>query len=158
MTWPFKPWEIPTYAKPTPESVTAAIDSDELRSAKIVGFALHQSPFDDATNIGDPNQRWYLHRRVLDDGRILTLEPMLGGILSLGVADGPERWHNIDRYCYDDHDAGWRAVLGWNGKGDPEGWHRHPRSGRRRPDRTIESEYWNKDDAPPWARLKAGFR
>ena len=29
--------------------------------------------------------------------------------------------------------ADWRAALGWDGNGEPEGWYRHVPSGRRRP-------------------------
>lgn len=138
----FKPWEIPTHAKPTPESATAELESGEVLAAKLVGIAAYQSPFD--RDPKDPAGIWYLHKRQLEDGRMLYLEPMLGGTLSLCVA--PDRWSISDRYCYHDHDAGWRAVLGWNGKGDPEGWYRHTPSFRRRPDFTIATEYVNKSD------------
>lgn len=141
MTYAFKPWEVPTHAKPNPESVTAELEASELFATKLIGIAAYQSPFDPATNLEDPERRWYLHKRELDDGRVLYLEPMLGGTVSLCVAQ--DKWSITDRYCYHDHDAGWRAVLGWNGKGDPEGWYRHTPSMRRRPDYTIDSEYIN---------------
>ena len=139
----FKPWEIPTRAKATPESVTAELDARVVFVARVRGSAEYQSPFDSGADLEDPKRRWWLHRRVLEDGSILYLEPMLQGNLSLAHAAGPEPWHDLDRYCYHDHDAAWRAVLGWNGKGDPEGWYRHPRSGRRRPDGDIDNEYIN---------------
>ena len=144
MAYTFKPWEIPTRAKPTPESVTAHVESGELLAAKLIGIAAYQSPFDPDTDRSDPESVWYLHKRQLDDGRILYLEPKLGGTVSLCVA--PDSWSISDRYCYHEHDAAWRAVLGWNGKGDPEGWYRHAPSMRRRPDFTIESEYINAGD------------
>lgn len=139
MTYQFKPWEKPTHAKPTPGSVTAPVESGELLAAKLLGIAAYQSPFD--RDPKDPDGIWYFHRRELPDGRVLYLEPMLQGTVSLCVA--PDRWNISDRYCYHDHDAGWRAVLGWNGVGDPEGWYRHTPSMRRRPDYTIETEYIN---------------
>jgi hypothetical protein len=37
-----------------------------------------------------------------------------------------------DRYCYATLDGVRHAFLTWNGDGDPEGWHRHPKTGRRR--------------------------
>jgi hypothetical protein len=135
----FKPWEKPTRAKPTADSFTAPLESGELLAAKLLGIAAYQSPFE--RDRKDPDGIWYLHRRELDDGRVLYLEPMLGGTVSLCIAT--DQWNISDRYCYHDHDAGWRAVLGWNGKGDPEGWYRHSPSMRRRPDFTIESEYIN---------------
>jgi hypothetical protein len=48
-----------------------------------------------------------------------------------------------DAWIYDVEqlDAGWRAALGWDGKGEPEGWYRHPQSGRRRPDGDPAKEF-----------------
>lgn len=142
MSYAFKRWEIPTRAKPTPGSVTVAVEAGELLAAKRIGIAAYQSPLSRGPE--EPIGTWFLHRRELEDGRVLYLEPMLPGTLSLCVA--PDRWSISDRYCYHDHDAGWRAVLGWNGVGDPEGWYRHTPSMRRRPDYTIESEYVNARD------------
>lgn len=42
-----------------------------------------------------------------------------------------------DRWCYHTEDAAAKAMLEWGDKkyaGEPDGWHRHPRSGRRRSD------------------------
>jgi hypothetical protein len=33
------------------------------------------------------------------------------------------------------------ALIAWDGKGEPEGWFRHPMSGRRRPDGDASREY-----------------
>lgn len=140
MRYPFKRWEIPTGGSRTPESVTAEVESGELLAAKLRGIAAYQSPFDPETDINDRNRVWYLHKRELGDGRTLYLEPMLPGHLSLCLAH--DKW-NLERWCYHDHDAAWRAVLGWNGKGDPEGWYRHPLSGRRRHESDPELEYIN---------------
>lgn len=144
MTWPFKPWEKPTHAKPSPDSVTVETPQRERLEAKLAGIAAYQSPFDPDVDIEDPERRWYFHKRVLPNGHTLYLEPMLPGHLSLCLA--PDKC-NLDRWCYHDHDAAWRAVLGWNGKGDPEGWYRHPRTGRRRHESLIENEYINASDA-----------
>ncbi len=141
--WPFKPWEIPTGGTRTPESVTEPVEPGELLAAKLLGIAAYQSPFEPGVDIEDPKRRWYLHRRELPNGHTLYLEPMLPGHLSLCLA--PDEW-NFDRWCYHDHDAAWRAVLGWNGKGDPEGWYRHPRSGRRRHESDPDREYVNAGD------------
>ncbi len=38
-----------------------------------------------------------------------------------------------DRWCYHDHDAALKALNEWEArgfKGEPEGWHRHPSTGR----------------------------
>jgi hypothetical protein len=37
----------------------------------------------------------------------------------------------LDRWCYKTYDRAKAALAAWNGRGEPTGWHRHPRSGRR---------------------------
>jgi hypothetical protein len=37
-----------------------------------------------------------------------------------------------DRFCYATRAGAEAALLGWDGSGEPEGWHRHPNTGRRR--------------------------
>lgn len=138
MSYAFKPWEIPTGGPVDPASETAPVEPRALLEAKLVGIMRYQSPFEEGADLEDAQRRWYLHKRVLPNGHTLYLEPMLPGHLSLCLA--PDDW-NLERWCFHDHDAAWRAVLGWNGKGDPEGWYRHPMTGRRRPDGTPESEY-----------------
>ena len=39
-----------------------------------------------------------------------------------------------DRWCYESAIAAWTNLQIWNGTGEPNGWHRHPSSGRRRHD------------------------
>jgi hypothetical protein len=68
------------------------------------------------------------------------LDWRVGGVqLSVGLGDG----YYTDTWIYDceQHDAGWRAALGWDGEGEPEGWYRHPQSGRRRPDGDPTKEF-----------------
>lgn len=36
-----------------------------------------------------------------------------------------------NRWCYKNHRDAKRALDGWSGHGEPDGWHRHPASGRR---------------------------
>jgi hypothetical protein len=36
-----------------------------------------------------------------------------------------------DRWCYHTAADARRALDAWDGQGEPEGWHRHPASGRR---------------------------
>jgi hypothetical protein len=75
----------------------------------------------------------YLFARVLADGRLAyLLEWRVGGVqLSVGLGDG--YFSNTWIYDVEQADAGWRAALGWDGEGEPDGWYRHPQSGRRRP-------------------------
>lgn len=109
--------------------MTADIAPDELLAAKLRGVEAYYQGAD------------YLHERVLPDGRGLFLMAMLGANLRIGISAPNDRTGLTDGYCYHDHDAAWRCVLGWDGEGEPEGWYRHLQSGRRRPDSTPESEY-----------------
>lgn len=83
----------------------------------------------------------YLWVRALLGGRnVFLLEWRVGGVqLSVGTGNG----FFDDTWIYDveQADAGWRAALGWDGQGEPEGWYRHPQSGRRRPDGDPAKEF-----------------
>ena len=50
-----------------------------------------------------------------------------------------------DRWCYPTAIAALHAAELWNGPDgpEPEGWHRHPRTGRRRPDGDPTREHIN---------------
>jgi hypothetical protein len=37
----------------------------------------------------------------------------------------------LDRWCYHSYAAAKAALDAWDGHGEPTGWHRHPRTGRR---------------------------
>ncbi len=37
-----------------------------------------------------------------------------------------------NRWCYKSYDAAKSALDAWDGTGEPDGWHRHPGTGRRR--------------------------
>ena len=42
-------------------------------------------------------------------------------------------WHvHGNRWCYESYEAAKEALDAWNGEGEPDGWHRHPTTGRRR--------------------------
>lgn len=86
----------------------------------------------------------YLHVRQLPDGRAVYLMPHSFGGLRLNIG-------TPGSLCFDDewHYQGgqwreaWCAALGWDGEGDPEGWYRHPATGRRRPDGDPSKEYFH---------------
>jgi hypothetical protein len=109
--------------------VTREVSADELRRAQQLGHAARRAGGN------------YLFVRVLPDGHILyLLEWRAHGVqLSVGLGDG----YFSDTWIYDveQADAGWRAALGWDGEGEPDGWHRHPQSGRRRPDGDPAKEF-----------------
>ncbi|WP_046869335.1 hypothetical protein [Microvirga massiliensis] len=46
-----------------------------------------------------------------------------------------------DRWCYHSYQDAKQALEAWTGEGEPSGWHRNPRSGRRRPDGDPAQEY-----------------
>jgi hypothetical protein len=51
-----------------------------------------------------------------------------------GIVTGPmfDRCTVSDRWCYHSYEDALKAFEAWDGTGEPEGWHRHPMSGRRR--------------------------
>lgn len=71
----------------------------------------------------------YTHRRVLPDGRLCALHRLMFHWTMLVDID-PVGYS--DRYCYATEEGAIKAIEEWDGTGDPEGWHRHPKSGRRR--------------------------
>lgn len=46
-----------------------------------------------------------------------------------------------DRWCYESYEKALAALTAWDGIGEPQGWHRHPASGRRRPWGNQVEEY-----------------
>jgi hypothetical protein len=46
-----------------------------------------------------------------------------------------------DRWCYHSYAAAKAALDAWDGEGEPQGWHRHPDTGRRRPGGDATQEY-----------------
>lgn len=94
-----------------------------------------------------PNPRQYddyiVHPVGLPDGRIATIAPLLFGRAILTVATAETHvWGQYDEgWEYDHHQPAIYALIVWNGKGEPFGWTRHPKSGRRRPDGDPAREY-----------------
>lgn len=83
----------------------------------------------------------YVAWRVLDDGRILAVGPMLFGNGRLFVdvhADGYE-----DCYCYDGLARAIASMADFDPatEAEPSGWKRHPMTGRRRPGGDASQEY-----------------
>lgn len=112
---------------------TREVGETELRVAQALGWAAVRAGGD------------YLWTSPLGDGRTVFLLPMLHGNLRLGIGElgAPEL---DDVWCYQapHSDEAWRMALGWDGQGEPEGWYRHPQTGRRRPggDPAQEQVYW----------------
>ena len=82
---------------------------------------------------------WWLRRRSLPDGRVLHLQRMTH---SYRVSVSPADAAVFDSvYDFEADETAWTAFLEWDGNGDPEGWFRHPQSGRCRPGGDPSKEY-----------------
>ncbi len=109
---------------------TREVSADELRLAKSLGHAARAAGGD------------YLWARGLGDGRCVWLVPLFAAGLRLGI--GPKGDDCFDAtwdYPFELADAAWRAAIGWDGEGEPEGWYRCNQTGRRRPGGDAAQEY-----------------
>jgi hypothetical protein len=84
----------------------------------------------------------YLHVRRLPNGRAVYLLPYSFGWLRLNIGH-PGGCSFDDEWLFQGEQwkEAWRAALGWDGEGEPEGWSRHPATGRRRPDGDAKREF-----------------
>jgi hypothetical protein len=75
-----------------------------------------------------------------DRTRLVAIMPLIytHAIVTIADAFGYE-----DRWCYHDYAAAKCALDEWDGCSgtEPQGWHRHPASGRRRPQGDASEEY-----------------
>jgi hypothetical protein len=82
------------------------------------------------------------HARVLEDGRVGFIYRLIFTcalcVVNLEHADDVMY---EDRWCYHTEASALIALNNWTGVGEPAGWHRHPFSGRRRPDGDASKEY-----------------
>jgi hypothetical protein len=87
--------------------------------------------------LGDRTDRW------------LEVWPLMWGRATLQVvqpADGCEPFNSpvsvLDQWEYDTQGAAMSAAVSWDGgTEEPDGWTRHPETGRRRPDGDASKEY-----------------
>lgn len=83
----------------------------------------------------------------LDPDRYIAVVPFL---FTYGVVWGWIRGQGYsyeDRWCYHGLGTAIAAATVWaltEGQGEPDGWHRHPTSGRRRPDGDPAREHISK--------------
>jgi hypothetical protein len=76
------------------------------------------------------NECHYMMVKRLPDGRYSAVAPLIA-TYAIVIGDwGNEQGYN-DRWCYHDLNPAIRAFNAWDGTGEPTGWHRHPKSGRR---------------------------
>lgn len=85
----------------------------------------------------------YTHPRFIHTGKIACIMPLLytAAIITLD----PENYESCyeDRWCYKSHNAASAALDVWQSGEEPLGWHRHPRTGRRRENGDPTTEYIN---------------
>lgn len=82
----------------------------------------------------------YLGVRPLTPGRYAAILPLMftAAIITGRIGDAMSY---DDRWCYHSLQAATSALEAWDGTGEPSGWHRHPMTGRRRPEGDAEQEY-----------------
>jgi hypothetical protein len=79
---------------------------------------------------------------TITHGRFVTIHPfMFTQAIIIGFVGG---FGYEDRWCYSTYDKARSALREWKSRdfmGEPEGWHRHPATGRRRPDGDKSREH-----------------
>lgn len=70
----------------------------------------------------------YHDLRELGDAGLVGLYKL---IYTYAIISGIGTYTYEDRWCYESCAAARRALDAWDGTGEPQGWHRHPRTGRR---------------------------
>ncbi|MGE4043429.1 MAG: hypothetical protein AB7F35_01155 [Acetobacteraceae bacterium] len=82
----------------------------------------------------------YSDPKPLPEGMYAAIFPLMftHAIITglIGDYDGYE-----GRWCFHNYAAAKTALDAWNGDGEPSEWHRHPATGRRRPDGDAAREY-----------------
>lgn len=83
---------------------------------------------------------------IVADGRVATVMPLLflRGLLTVASAESHSIGTYDDGWEYDSASSAVDALHAWNEHGcagEPQGWSRHPASGRRRPDGDPDGEY-----------------
>lgn len=79
----------------------------------------------------------YTRLRRLPDGRWIGVHRLL---MHWTIHVDLHEYGYEDRYCFATQELADKAFDEWDGTGDPEGWHRHPKTGRRR-DLTTGKEW-----------------
>lgn len=83
-------------------------------------------------------------RPILDGAAYATIVPfMFTFAIIVGRMYDDDTYEN--RWCYNTYVEARTALESWDGAYDtePQGWHRHPPTGRRRPNGDASQEYVN---------------
>lgn len=79
--------------------------------------------------------------RVLPDGRAIWVVPMTYGKGRIILSPDARSPYVEDCWCYETQVLALVAFEMWDGNGEPDGWIRHPFTGRRRPNGDKSKEY-----------------
>lgn len=84
----------------------------------------------------------YVTKRDLGDGRSIWLVPQLFGNVLICIGPNDQELYS-DQWQYQNISAAIVAFVSWlpDKQAEPDGWYRHPTSGRRRPDGDPAREY-----------------
>jgi len=88
-------------------------------------------------------EQGYSAPKVLPDGRVACIAPFIYTCAIIIVTPATAHLCYDDRWCYHSFGSAMKALEKWDGTGEPDGWHRHPATGRRREDGDPLSEYIN---------------
>jgi hypothetical protein len=78
---------------------------------------------------------------VISNGMGWWIYPTIFGV-RIAIGDPTPPLMAFDEcFCYCDFTRAYEAISRWDGTGEPLGWHRHPPTGRRRPDGDPDKEY-----------------
>jgi len=94
----------------------------------------------------DPQGGGYVAPVIMGEHRPGEWAACYGFIYTCAIVTGRvnDRTGYDQRWCYSTPNDALVALVRWavnSFEGEPEGWHRHPASGRRRPDGDAEQEY-----------------
>jgi hypothetical protein len=78
--------------------------------------------------------------KIIGDGIYAAIKPLMFH-WTLIVGQIGDRATYADRWCYANREAAEAALRTWDGDGEPDGWHRHPNTGRRRTDGDPKKEF-----------------
>jgi hypothetical protein len=82
----------------------------------------------------------YRRAKILATGNWGAIMPLMyHSAIIEGTVGGIEVGY-IDRWCFTNEGVD-DAFDAWDGTAEPVGWHRHPGTGRRRPDGDASREY-----------------
>lgn len=91
--------------------------SENFETAEFFTYLLSQGTYSDIRDLGNGHYACivdFIFTKAIITGRI-----------------GQYQTYN-DRWCYSSYEKAKAGLDAWDGTGEPEGWHRHPNTGRRR--------------------------